>query len=498
MKASRFVVKNTALLSIGLFSGRLLGFFIYRRLTGLEGAAGTGIWAAAVDITSILIVVSNFGLGTLITREIVKARERTADLFWAALKIRLTFGMAAYGLILVYVYATGFESLIRGAVLVMALGVFIESAAMACDSVLQAHEKVQYQTYSQLLSAVVYFGLAWLWLDQGHGVMGVLWANVASRVARLLLIAPLMARTTDNWRGTGGADVSARWLMKLALPVFLGTTFGQIAYKIDTVMLIEMLGESATGIYNAGHRALDLLIMVPALFATALFPALQRYRETGEKPLEDVARMASRAMRYLHLVIFPITVVCVLGAVPLVRLLAKGDEFAPAAGVFRIVILGLVLNAANTVYNRVLLAMGREKTFIRLAATVMVVNVGLNLLLIPWLKWNGAAIATLASQIVSHILHRRYIHFTGIHIPWMRGHLGGSAALLSAWAVSVPLLNAAVPGWDVTWTHLPQNNWAEFVGALAVTGVIYVGALFALKVLGREDLQMIGELRNGG
>ena len=186
MKASRFVVKNTALLSIGLFTGRLLGFFIYRRLTGLEGAAGTGIWAAAADITSIFIVISNFGLGALITREIVKTRERTADLFLAALRIRLTLGLVAYGLIVVYVNATGFAPLVREAVLVMALGVILESAAMACDSVLQAHEKVQVQTYSQLLSAVVYFGLAWLWLDQGYGVMGLLWANGASRGARLL------------------------------------------------------------------------------------------------------------------------------------------------------------------------------------------------------------------------------------------------------------------------------------------------------------------------
>ncbi len=219
--------------------------------------------------------------------------------------------------------------------------------------------------------------------------------------------------------------MDVRWLLRMALPVFLSTTFGIIAYKIDTVMIMEILGKFAAGIYTTGHRPLDLLVILPNLFATALFPSLQRYRETGENPVEDVQRMAERSLRYLHLLVFPIMAVCILGAKPLIGLLASGEEFAPAASVFAIVILGLPLVAANTVYNRVLLAMNRERVFLKLASIVMVVNVGLNLVLIPLLEWNGAAIATVGSQVVSHLLHRNYIHHTGLRIPWRRGHLLG-------------------------------------------------------------------------
>jgi len=496
VKASRFVAKNAALLTLGLFSGRLLGFFIFRRLTQLEGTAGTGVWAASVDITSIFIVVANFGLGALVTREIVKARERTAGIFWAAVKIRLTLGLLGYGFILAYVHLTGFDELTRAAILVMALGILIEAVAMACDSVLQAHEKVQHQTISQIVSAVVYFGLAWWWLDLGHGVMGILWANVASRLARLLVVLPLMVRTTGPWR-RGGEPVSTRWLMRLALPMFLATTFGIIAYKIDTVMILEMLGEDGAGIYGAGHRPLDLLIMLPNIFATALFPSLQRYRESGEAPLRDIERMAGRASRYLHLVIFPITVACVLGAAPLMRLLAPTAEFAPAVDVFRIVILGLVLNAANTIDNRVLLTMGREAVFWKLATAVMVTNVGLNLVLIPVWSWNGAAVATVVSQIVSRLLHVRYIHTTGLRIPRAGGMLLGSAALLAAWFAASALLQRLAPSWGVGWTHLPEHHWVGFVATALVTGMFYLLAAFGLRALRREDLTMIRELRRG-
>jgi len=496
VKASRFVAKNAALLTLGLFSGRLLGFFIFRRLTQMEGLAGTGVWSASVDITSIFIVVANFGLGALVTREIVKTRERTAGIFWAAVKIRLVLGLLGYAVILAYVNLTGFDQLTRDAILVMALGILIEAVAMACDSVLQAHEKVEVQTVSQIVSAVAYFGLAWWWLDAGFGVMGILWANVASRLARLLVIGPMMIRSTGPWR-RGGEPVSTRWLMSMAVPMFLATTFGIIAYKIDTVMILEMLGEAGAGIYGAGHRPLDLLIMLPNIFATALFPSLQRYRETGETPLRDIERMAGRASRYLHLVIFPITLACVLGAAPLMSLLAPEPEFAPSVGVFRIVILGLVLNAVNTIDNRVLLAMGREKVFWKLATAVMVTNVGLNLVLIPVWQWYGAAVATVASQLVSRALHERYVRTTGLHVPRLKGMALGSLALGAAWLAASGLLQTAAPGWGVGWTHLPEHHWIGFVVTALVTGAFYVAAAFGLKAVRPEDLTMVREMRRG-
>ena len=63
---------------------------------------------------------------------------------------------------------------------------------------------------------------------------------------------------------------------------------------------------------------------------------------------------------------------------------------------------------------------------------------------------------------------------------------------------AVPLMHLVAPGWDIGWTHLPESDWVGFVGAMAVTGVIYVGLLFGLRVLRTEDVGMIRELRKGG
>ena len=300
MGATRTIAKNTVLLSLGLLAGRVLAFLILKKMTPILGPDGVGIWGLATDLTTILLVIANFGLGTLVTREVARARGMTLPILWAALRVRWAMGAACYLFLIGYVHAMGFAPVARAAVLITGVAVFVEATAMACDAVLQAHEKVEWQTVGQLLSAVIYFGLAWWWLDAGHGLMGVIWANLISRVARLALNVPLMLTKTGPWRGDAGPDaraVSVRWMMRLALPMFLSTTFGILYFKVDVVMLERMAGDAATGIYALGHRLLDLLMMAPNIFATALFPAMARFGSTGSA---DAARMGERALRSMQ------------------------------------------------------------------------------------------------------------------------------------------------------------------------------------------------------
>jgi len=228
VSATRSVAKNTILLTIGLFSGRLLALFLRKKMTPILGPDGLGILVTAVSINTILLTVSRFGLGVLLTREITRAKVLTLPLFWATMRIRWVVSTISYLFIFGIVTAGGYDALTREAILILTLGIFIESAGMACDSVLQAHDKVQYQTAGQMASAVVYFGLGWWWLSEGHGVMGVIWANLASQVMRLAVMAPLMFLKTGPWMWKdpdGRPAPSMMDMAKLGLPpprVFTG------------------------------------------------------------------------------------------------------------------------------------------------------------------------------------------------------------------------------------------------------------------------------------
>ncbi|MCP4573851.1 MAG: oligosaccharide flippase family protein [bacterium] len=499
MGATRTVAKNTILLTIGLLSGRALSVLLIRKMTPLLGTDGMGIWGQATDLTAILLVVANYGLGTLLTREVTRRRYLTSALFWSAVRVRWIIGAACYAFLLVFVRAMGFDDLKTAAVLVTGVAVFVEATAMACDAVLQAHEKVQHQTSSQILSAVLYFVVGWWALEAGHGIMGVVWANLASRVVRLAVVAPLMVRGCGPWRTDPQAATDTPgmgWMFRLGLPMFMATTFGIIYNKVDTIMLGTILGDTPAGVYVLGHRALDMMILVPSLFGFALFPAMARY---GMDSTVDAVRFGERSLRFMLAAVVPLTLFLTFTAGPIIRWFDDTGEgaFADSIPVLMIVIWALPLQAANIVFNRLLVTADRERSFIAIGLVSMLVNVVLNILLIPRYSYFGASWATIASMTVSFVMHLGSLARTEHRPPLLRALLGPTAATALAWVATVGAGRFLVPSWGLEPFHLPVHAWGPFLAATGLTAVFYLAALAILRVIGRRDLDLLRDLLPG-
>lgn len=495
MASTRTVARNTVFLTVGLLSGRLLSVFVFRKMSGTLGAEGVGVANLAIDVASILLVIANYGLGSLITREIARDRRMTLPIMWAALQIRLVLGLVCYVMLIGYVWASGFGALQRGALLIMGLGILLEATAMACDGVLQAHDMAESQMWGQIASGLAYFALAIWWLDAGFGVMGVIWANVASRVVRLVVMVPLMLLRTGPWerRPAGHAAVpAAHWrsLAALSWPVFLSTTFGILYVKIDTPLLRAFHDSSAVGVYTLGHRGLDVLAMVPAQFATALFPAMVRSAKVGRLEFE---RISERSLRFLHLIVMPLTLLCALASAPLTMWLAKGENaFSDSVTVFRIVVWGLPFMAAATVLNRMLFTTGHERDFVVIALGSLGVNLGLNLILVPRYGYFGASAAVVASVATSTVMHWWFVRRAGLHLPIMRSLVHASAALGAAWLTAAGLAQLCAPRWGTTWTALPiAAGWGPTLTVIGLTALLYLPAMWFTRALLPQDLPVI-------
>lgn len=194
---------------------------------------------------------------------------------------------------------------------------------------------------------------------------------------------------------------SARRLTKEGWPLLLAGVAVTIYMKSDLVMLGLLSGDEQTGIYSAAARLSEMWYFVPVAVATAAAPRMSRMYGR-----EEYARYSVATQRLMTTLVAGSLLVVVATSVlagPVVNLL-YGDAYSATIPVLRVHALAGPFVFAGVAASHVLV--DRQLTRITFWRSVVgaLVNVGLNLVLIPSMGALGASIATLVSYALSGVL----------------------------------------------------------------------------------------------
>ena len=165
--------------------------------------------------------------------------------------------------------------------------------------------------------------------------------------------------------------------------------------RIDSVMMERMLsdGKEQAGIYAQAFRILDAVVMFAFLFAGLLLPMFARMLKNNEAvgPLLKLS---------FSLLIVP-AIIFVIGSVfygEMFMQLLYNEHVDISSRIFVRLIFAFLFISTTYIYGTLLTANGNLKILNILAGITVVLNIGLNLLLIPRFKAEGAAYASVISQ----------------------------------------------------------------------------------------------------
>lgn len=205
--------------------------------------------------------------------------------------------------------------------------------------------------------------------------------------------------------------------------------------RIDGVMLERMLpfreGAVEAGIYASAYRLLDAANMIAFLFAGLLLPMFARMIKLRQN-VEDMVRLS------FSLLVVPAMVVaicCWFYSYELMDLLYKGDHIDESAAVFRILMGCFVPISSTYIFGTLLTANGSLRQLNLMASTGMLINILLNMYLIPRMEAQGAALSSISTQLLTalaQILMVQGIFRFRINYPLLLG-LGAFAASCIVW-----------------------------------------------------------------
>jgi len=424
--------------------GWLGTLFIVRRLSVAEFGRFTFVFS----LIGMVAVFTELGLGRVAIKGLLDDGRDKAAFAGSLVALRSCLAALVYAAAVAFVVVAGYPAEVVRATLVAGVVMLLATPSHAVEAVFQVHLKMRTVAVGKVAGQFGQLALIAAIAASGGGSV-VLFA-VPAVAGEVIILAWKLAtvgklqtiRLTVDWP-------QWRLLLREAAPLAAGAVMVSFYYRLDSVMLSKLDTFTAVGVYGVAYKFVDIVNYLPSALMPPLLAVLVPAWPDDPRAFVDNFR---RAFTALALVAALVAVEFAVFARPLIALL-YGSQYAEGAQAARIVVGAECLGAFTSLALTAMVAMGRNRLYPMAAVVGLVTNVALNLWLIPARSYEGAALATLATNALVVVTLWVSLYRLGAVRPLpIRGLvlalLGGAVALVAAtatWTV-MPWPVAAVAG----------------------------------------------------
>ncbi|HAJ35171.1 MAG TPA: hypothetical protein DCL15_05715, partial [Chloroflexi bacterium] len=334
------VAKNSLIpMGLSLFN-KAVDFAFAMLYVRLLGPAGTGEWYFVVAIYGFFEIISRYGLGTLLTRDVAADKHQSSryltnvlalrTLLWAASLPLMALVVAGYwGVGALWPEWQAINAQEIQALILLALAMLFANYADALSSMFMAFEKMEYPAGLTNAVALLKVALGAAALLLGYGYVGLATVALLVNALQVLWLYALLRSTlfTPQWQWDWSLQ---RWMFAVSGPLMINHLLATIFWRIDVWILRPIAGAAAVGLYSIGLKYLDGLNIIPSMFTMAIFPLMSRFARTERS---NLLRSYVISLRLLTILSLPIAMSVTFLATPLVFLVG-GAQYLNAPGEF--------------------------------------------------------------------------------------------------------------------------------------------------------------------
>jgi O-antigen/teichoic acid export membrane protein len=430
---------NTIAQTAGLAGGTLLGFLTFLAVTRGLGPEAFGDLTAATVFLLFPIALADIGLATGVLREISVAPDRTEFVMRASLPLRFLIGVAVLAIALGVSVLLPFTDRAQTAIWLSAIGSLFTLLGLSLQPLFQVRLQMHIPVGANLVGRVLTLGLILAAFAADRGFTSIVLAYVAGSAVSFAIVLAAAARwialrplfVTDYWRT----------LVRGSIAIGVATGLFLSYYRIDTVLVALIRDSRETGLYGAAFKFVEIAEVLVAAIGVSVFPSFARLIAARDP------RISGALQRSLDVILAfstPIIVGILLVADDLVTFTA-GEEFAPAATALRLLMPYLALLFVSAILIRIAAALHADRFVLVVAVAVLVVNIALNLALLPRYGYKVAALTSVFSEAcavaaLAYVAWRRLAFVPSLRYVWAVG-LATAAMVGSYWIIPLsPLL----------------------------------------------------------
>ena len=450
----------------------ILGFIWTVLMARYLGVSNYGIFGFAVSLTGMLCILFDFGIGIHSVRHIATDYDSAPKYLGNAIPLKGIFSIFGFIIILIVLILMNKDELTIIITLLFTLEQIIKKFVELMNATFQAFEEGKYQGISNIILNTLTFIFILIAIYTDTGLYGIAIGYIIANMLALIYCYYILKKyiTKPNY------ELDTQFCKNVtlaALPFAASVILSSIYYSIDVVMLTNMVGNYATGIYNATYKLISVLTLFYGIYGAVIFPVMSKLFKNDKKLL---LILYEKSIKYLMLLIIPLAIGTMFYSKDIINLI-YGNQYDAASSVLSILIWTVCLLFISGAGNTLLNASYKEVTVTKIYAIVAVFNVVLNLILIPYLSYDGAAITTVLSDLLIVIIQSYVIYKLG-HRPNKKLYID----------ILKVIAGSAVLGIALYFLNL--NMWV----ALPVGIIIYFVTIYIFRFFDDTDKYVIKEI----
>lgn len=382
----------------GKIVNMILSFFVSLATARYLGPDNFGSINYVAAYVSFFSSITSLGLSVIVIKEISMGKEDDNEVIWTGILMRFLTAVFSTIAVIALVSITDKSDplLVKIAILES-----IAILASAFDTFMYWFQGKLLGKYTSIASVVAYIGMSLYRIYLLANNADILWFAFATSVDTLLLSLILMlCYVRENGFHPKVSIRLGKSLMKQSYHYMISGLIAILYSKIDQIMLKQMLDTYSVGLYTAALTIAGLWGMIPSAFIQSVSPILY-------KNAEENRGMFYKRLRQSYAGIWLLNICWSLGVSIFsywVIYLLYGKAYLGARGALVIVVWYTGITSIGSLTQVYLATENKNKYVNYFALAGLVTDVVLNALLIPKMGILGAAIATLVTYTVIHIV----------------------------------------------------------------------------------------------
>jgi len=396
-----FLINILFLLAVNLLIKPFYLFGIDRGVQNTVPAEDYGIYFALFNFTFLFQIITDFGIQNFNNRNLSQHRQLLDKYLPNMLMLKAMLAVAYMALVVGTAWLAGYERIYFHLLLMIAINQLLTSLLLylrtnisglgmyRLDSLLSVTDRL-------LLILIVGF---LLWTPAWHDRFRIEWfvyAQTAALGTTALIAFSIIARKMVAWRWRFQPAFLVL-LLKKSWPYALGVLLMSTYNRIDGVMMERMLsdGQTEASIYAAAYRLFEASNMIGFLFASLLLPIFSRMLK-HEGGVEELVHFSFQMLIAGALILAVSTILHRTNIMD--ALYVNGSSYS--GQILMYLMASFVAVSGTYILGTLLVANDNLRQLNYVFIGGLVINVVLNLLLIPVMKAEGAAIATCCTQFL--------------------------------------------------------------------------------------------------